>query len=151
MSQRLLVGLALAMGIGVFAPAVIEAQEASPIVQYRNSIMNAFRIHMGGVRTALGDTAPVGHAEQHAVAFAAMAQALANVFPEGTAGPGSRALPAIWQDRADFMNKVTAIQTATADLVTASRSGDTERMGAALQAVQGTCAGCHNTYRGPAN
>ena len=149
--QPLLAGLTMALAVGVATPAAVQAQDAAPIVTYRVSVMNAFRTHMGGVRAALGDTAPIGHAEHHAVAFERMAQALANVFPAGTAGPGSRALPAIWTDRNDFMNKVTAIQTATARLVTASRTGDSAQIGTALQAVQGTCSGCHQTYRGPAN
>ena len=84
-----------------------------------------------------------------AVAFERMAQALANAFPDGSAG--GRALPAIWENRDDFMNKVTAIQTASARLVTASRTGDAEQIGAAMQGVRATCGGCHNTYRGPAN
>ena len=113
--------------------------------------MNAFRTHMGGVSAALSDAAPIGHAEHHAIAFERMAQALANAFPEGSMGEDSRALPAIWDDRDDFLTKVTAIQTATARLVTASRTGDTEQIGTAMQAVRGTCGGCHNPYRGPAN
>ena len=149
--QRALAVLTLATGAAVVAPTIASAQDASPIVEYRQSIMQAFRTHMGGVRAALGDVAPMGHAEHHAVAFEHMAQALANAFPENTAGPGSRALPAIWENRDDFMNKVTAIQTATAQLVEAAGSGDAEVMSQALQGVQGTCAGCHQTYRGPAN
>ena len=47
------------------------------------------------------------------------------------------------------MNKVTDIQTATARLVTASRSGDADAIGSALQGVQQTCGGCHQPYRGP--
>jgi cytochrome c556 len=133
------------------APTTAAAQDGSPVVQYRQSLMEAFRTHMGGVRAALGDAAPLGHAEHHAVAFERMAQALANAFPAGSAGEGSRALPAIWETRDDFMNKVSAIQTATAGLVTATRSGDADTIGAALQAVQGTCGSCHDAYRGPAN
>jgi cytochrome c556 len=151
LSQCLFAVLAFVMVVGGVTPAVVEAQDASPVVEYRKSAMNAFRIHMGGVRAATSGTAPIGHAEHHAVAFEHMATALANMFPEGTAGPGSRALPAIWTDRNDFMNKVTAIQTASAALVTASRTGDAAQIGTALQAVQATCGGCHNTYRGPAN
>jgi cytochrome c556 len=150
-SQKILAGFALAVGIGMAAPMQAAAQDASPVVQYRKSLMGAFRTHMGGVRAAMSDAAPMGHAEHHAVAFERMAQALANAFPEGTAGPGSRALPAIWENRDDFMDKVTDIQNATARLVTASRSGDAEAIGAALQGVQGTCGGCHTSYRGPAN
>ena len=135
----------------IAAPTTAAAQDGSAVVQYRQSLMEAFRTHMGGVRAALGDAAPIGHAEHHAVAFERMAQALANAFPAGSAGEGSRALPAIWENREDFMNKVSAIQTATAGLVTATRSGDADTIGEALQAVQGACGSCHNSYRGPAN
>jgi cytochrome c556 len=150
-SQNIFVGLALAMSLGIAPPMQVAAQDASPVVQYRQSLMGSFRTHMGGVRAAIGDAAPMGHAEHHAVAFERMAQALANAFPEGPAEPGSRALPAIWENRDDFMDKVTDIQNATARLVTASRSGDVEVIGAALQGVQATCGGCHTSYRGPAS
>lgn len=133
------------------APTSVAAQEASPVAQYRQSLMESFRMHLGGVRAALGDAAPIGHAEHHAVAFERMAQALANAFPAGSAGEGSRALPLIWEDRNDFMDKVTALQNATVRLVTVTRSGDSAAMGDALQAVQGTCGSCHNVYRGPAD
>ncbi|MEM7415181.1 MAG: cytochrome c [Gemmatimonadota bacterium] len=142
---------ALAALVALGAPALVHAQDASPEAQYRQSLMQAFRMHMGGVRTAMGDAAPIGHAEHHAIAFQRMATALANAFPEGSDGPGSRALPAIWENRDDFMDKVSEIQDATARLVTASRSGDSEAIGSALQAVQGTCGSCHQPYRGPAN
>lgn len=128
-------------------PLQVAAQDASPVAAYRQSIMQSFRAHMGGVRAALGDAAPAGHAELHAVSFQNMAQALANAFPEGSDGPGSRALPAIWEDRSDFMNKVSAIQSASAALVTASRSGDADAVQSALQGVQGTCGSCHQPYR----
>jgi cytochrome c556 len=150
--RRLIAGVALGAALGAAAPAVVAAQDAgAPAIEYRISLMQAFRTHMGGVRAALGGPAPVGHAEHHAVAFERMAQALANAFPAGSTGEGSRALPAIWDDRDDFMDRVTEIQTATAQLVTASRSGDADAIGQALQAVQATCGSCHNTYRGPAN
>ena len=149
LSRSLFAGLALAVGFGVAVPAALEAQEE--VIEYRKSLMQAFRVHMGGVGAAMGEAAPMGHAVHHAEAFEGMAQALANAFPSGSAGEGSRALPAIWENRNDFMNKVTAIQTASAALVAASRSGDAEAVGAAMQGVRGTCGGCHQTYRGPAN
>ena len=133
------------------APAALQAQDHSDIIEYRQSIMNAFRTHMGGVGAALANTVPMDHAGNHAVAFHEMAQSLANVWPAGSTSPDSRALAAIWQNRDDFMNKVTAIQSATSDLVDATESGDGDAVGAALQAVQGTCRSCHTDYRGPAN
>jgi len=76
-----------------------------------------------------------------------MTVALANVFPAGSGGAGSRALPAIWEDRDDFMDKVTAIQSASAALVSAAQAGDPDGVTSALQAVQGSCRACHQTYR----
>jgi cytochrome c556 len=149
-SRALLTALALLLVGGLAAPTRTAAQDASPEAQYRQSLMGAFRLHTGAIRAALGGAAPLGHAVHHAIAFESMAQSLANAFPSGSGGPGSRALPAIWADRDDLMDKVTAIQMAAAELVSAARSGDEEAIGAALQAAQGTCRGCHGTYRGPA-
>jgi cytochrome c556 len=149
LSKTLVLAVSLVIGAVLLAPAAVQAQDGPTVVDYRQSLMQAFRTHMGGIGAAMGDAAPIGHAEHHAVSFERMTQALANAFPEGATG--GRALPAIWADRDDFMDKVTAIQTASARLVTASRTGDAEAIGSAMQAVRQTCGGCHNTYRGPAN
>ena len=146
MKRSTLAGLALVAVTGLL-PSGLVAQDASPIAAYRQSLMQAFRTHMGGVRAAMGDDVPAGHAQIHAEAFAGMAQALANAFPAGSDGPGSRALPAIWENRSDFMDKVSAIQSASAALVDAAESGDSGAIQSALQGVQGTCGACHQPYR----
>lgn len=150
-SNSLIGRLALAAALAT-APTAVEAQDDhSAVIEYRQSIMQSFRTHMGGVRAALANTVPMDHAANHAVAFHEMARSLANAFPEGSTSPDSRALPAIWQNRNDFMNKVSAIQSATSDLVDAAEAGDSEAVGAALEGVQGTCRACHTDYRGPAS
>ena len=148
--RHLICGLVLAAGAAILAPHALSAQDASPEAAYRQSLMGAFRLHMGGIRAATAGTVPAGHLELHATSFERMAQALANAFPEGS-GEGSRSAPAIWENRSDFMDKVSAIQSASAQLVTASRSGDMDAVGAAMQGVQGTCGDCHRDYRLPAN
>ncbi|MGB1656901.1 MAG: hypothetical protein ACPHO4_06095, partial [Longimicrobiales bacterium] len=65
--KSLFAALAVAVGLGVGAPTGIEAQE--DVVEYRQSLMQAFRMHMGGVGAAMGDAAPMGHAVHHAQAF----------------------------------------------------------------------------------
>ena len=147
--KRLLTALVVTAGVGFTAPTAVAAQEASPEAAYRQSLMGALRLHMGAIRAVTSGVAPAGHVEHHAVSFERMAQALANAFPEGS-GEGSRALPAIWENRNDFMDQVSSIQSASAQLVTAARSGDADAIGAAMQGVQGTCGDCHRGYRGPA-
>jgi cytochrome c556 len=148
--QSLVAGLALAVMAALGTPTLVAAQDASPQVEYRKSIMQGFRLHQGAVRAVLDGAAPAGHVVHHAAALQGMAAALANAFPAGPPGPGSRALPAIWENRTDFMNKVSAIQSASAALSQAATAGDTAAINAAFQAFGATCAGCHQTYRGPA-
>lgn len=150
LSQCLLAGL-VAVSAVVATPDSASAQDASPEAAYRQSIMQAFRLHTGAIRAALSGAAPAGHAQHHAVAFQHMATALANAFPEGSAGAGSRALPAIWENRMAFMNEVSEIQSASTRLAEAAQSGDADAIGSALRTVQGTCGSCHDTYRGPAS
>ncbi|MDH3272279.1 MAG: cytochrome c [Gemmatimonadota bacterium] len=147
---RATVGIAIAAAIAATSPGALAAQDHGPVIEYRQSVMDAFRTHMGGVNAATSGTAPMGHARYHAVAFHEMAMALANVFPQGSMSDDSRALAAIWENRDDFMNKVSDIQGAAQRLVAAAESGNPETIGAAVTAVQGTCRGCHTTYRGPA-
>ena len=145
--RSLFASLALVVGVGLGAPSDLEAQRK--VVEYRQSLTQAFRMHMGGVGAAMGDAAPMGHAVHHARAFNGMALALANAFPAGS--EGGRSVAAIWSGRDGFMDRVTAIQTATADLVEAAESGNAEAISAAIQAVRGTCGACHQTYRSPAS
>ena len=98
-----LVIVALALAAGA-APEIAQAQDdGSAVIEYRQSIMQSFRVHMGGVRAALRNTVPIDHARNHAVAFHAMAESLANAFPEGSMSSDSRALATIWEHRNDFM------------------------------------------------
>ena len=46
-SKTLFAGIAIAVGAGLAAPNSADAQEE--VVEYRQSLMQAFRMHMGGV------------------------------------------------------------------------------------------------------
>lgn len=146
-TSRISLTFVAALALVAGAPVSARAQNAEAVTEYRQSLMQSFRVHMGGVRAALEDVAPMGHALHHAESFERMALALANAFPANSVGPESGALPAIWEDRDTFMNQVTAIQTATVRLTEAAESGDAAAVGEALRAVQQTCRGCHQSFR----
>jgi cytochrome c556 len=75
---------------------------------------------------------------------------LPEAFPAGSAGEGSRSLPAIWENASDFTARVQAARTATDALLEAARGGNADAIGAAQQTLQQSCAGCHMACRGPA-
>ena len=68
-------------------------------------------------------------------------------FPEGSESGGeTRALPAIWQNKADFDQKASELQAlAAAAMETPPASLDEFR--STFAAVTRTCGGCHELYR----
>ena len=75
---------------------------------------------------------------------------MADWFPEGTgpdAGVKTEALPIIWESKADFNEKVAALQDAAAKLDTAAQGGNLTQIASAFQNAGGTCKACHDKYR----
>lgn len=68
-------------------------------------------------------------------------------FPEGSGTGDTRALPAVWSDRAGFEAAYRALGPALVNLRNAAASGDVAATGAALQATGGACGNCHRGYR----
>ena len=73
-----------------------------------------------------------------------------NWFPEGT-GPDSGvetdALAVIWEDKPDFLTKVSNMQGAAAKFNEVAQGGDAAAVGGAMQELGGTCKSCHDKYR----
>jgi cytochrome c556 len=72
---------------------------------------------------------------------------IAGLFPEGSGGPDSHALPAIWANKADFEAKANAFGDAAARLNDLAEAGDTAGFAAQVPVVQRGCAACHSLYR----
>ncbi len=78
------------------------------------------------------------------------AAGMADWFPEGTgpeSGVKTEALPIIWEEPADFNEKVTAMQDAAAQLETVAQEGDVAAIATAFKTTGGTCKSCHDKYR----
>jgi cytochrome c556 len=71
-------------------------------------------------------------------------------FPAGSGSGDTRALPAIWTDRAGFETANTNMVTQLRALQAAANSGDQAAFGATFQQTGATCGACHRPYRGPA-
>ena len=91
-----------------------------------------------------GDATKVGHAADGLDLFG---HSVAGLFPEGSAGPNSHALPAIWANKADFIAKANAFGDSAARLKQLSDAGDTAGFAAQAKVVASGCNGCHSKYR----
>ena len=147
--MRWKLGAVVAAGSLVAAVAVGMAQEkATGIVAYRQGVMKANAGHAQALQVALTDqTQLVGEAAYHAEAMKEGFEYLPDLFPAGSTAV-SRALPAVWDDRAGFEAAAKKAEELAGALVEALQSGDTAASLAAFQALgKDGCGGCHNTYR----
>jgi cytochrome c556 len=102
-----------------------------------------------GIRAALKNGSDIREQEAAADGLAMWAVAIPGMFPEGSALPGSRALPSIWSSKADFDRRAADYRQAALALRDLARSGDRTAFAAQVEVVQSKCAACHQRYRAP--
>ncbi len=88
--------------------------------------------------------------QEAAAAVPEATQGMADWWPEGSgpeSGVDTDALPGIWENMADFQEKVGNMQEAATNLNTAAQGGDMAAIGEAFKATGGTCKACHDDYR----
>ncbi len=129
---------------------------ATPLVQAhdendpRHKAMTSLADNM----KALAKMAKAGDMNQdkavtHADEIAETARRMLALFPEGSAGHGSRAKPEIWTDWPGFEKEAADFERAVDTLRAAAQSGEQAQLGAALTDVGKTCSSCHKQFRLP--
>lgn len=75
-------------------------------------------------------------------------QLIPQMFPPGSeTGHDTKALPAIWKDKAGFDKDAADFNAAAAKLSQVATTNDKAAFAAQYQAVGRTCGACHRTYR----
>ena len=138
--MRSLAALAAATLIGITTftanAGVIEDRKAN--FKANNASMRAI-----GAAIGAGDFETV---TREAEKIAAWAVVMPDYFPEG-GGEGTSAKPAIWTDFIGFKDAAEANYNAAEALITAAAKQDAQAAGEALQAIGGTCKGCHQKFK----
>jgi cytochrome c556 len=78
-------------------------------------------------------------------AFAESGEKVAPLFPESSKTGDTAALPAIWENKADFNAKLAKFASESKAAATATTSLDTFK--AQITEVRKNCGGCHQPYR----
>ena len=84
---------------------------------------------------------------QSASALAAWGRAIPGSFPPDASAAGTKALPAIWSDRAGFEARAADMSAAAGKFAELARAGDATALSAQWDVPKGTCAACHGKYR----
>ncbi|GAB4348626.1 MAG: cytochrome c [Oricola sp.] len=89
-----------------------------------------------------------GAAAAAAAAIARHAGRMPSLFPEGSDGDPSEALPAIWTEWDDFIAFVEALEASAAELSDAARQAtDADAIRPHFATVGQACSACHEDFR----
>ena len=149
MMKRFLCGaLALAL-VGLSLPVSAQDARVAGQVKLRQSAYTVLGAQMGIMAgmvqgRALFDAKAFQVAAERA---AFMATVVPDVFPAGSVNASSKAKPELWNNAAEFQKLMKDIQTRTAALVTAAKSGNLETIKPAFGATGASCKACHDKYK----
>lgn len=155
--RRFMLMLAAGAVSAVVLASGATAEEEGPFadaVEMRHGLMLQMATDLGKAGAMAKGEAPYDAAEagKAAANIAAIASVLSmDQFPEGSEyqkATDSFALPAIWANQDDFLQKVADLNTAAAEFQTAAAT-DVDGLKAGMEKIGGACAACHKAYRQP--
>lgn len=128
---------------GGAAPDPIDERQAmmQQMAAEAQDITEAFNIGAEGF-----DVAVIARAAQQ---MAASAHQIPALFPPGSTGPQSRALPLIWQRWSSFEQIAKELEQSAFSLSQAASAGDDETLDEKSLKVFSHCKACHDQFRRP--
>lgn len=115
--------------------------------QYRQAVMKSIGGHMSSMGTILKNQVHMEDLVFHARGLAGLADIAPEVFPEGSDTEKSKALPAVWENPEEFGKAMDRFIDAAEGMVTAAANEDMSEIIPAIQALGGSCKGCHDDFQ----
>lgn len=146
-STMLGLSLALLAFVTATSPSLAQSSDPAQVIRERREGLKAMGAQMeamNAIAQTRGDTQPAIARIETLQAFFAN---FADRFPADTQAGETRALPAVFTDRAGFTTALNNLNTQLTTLRAVAASGDAAGFGPALQATGATCGACHRAYR----
>ncbi len=117
-------------------------------IKYRHAIMEGMSSHVAAIMMiATGKIDARQHLQEHADAVQSLSEQLNLLFPEGSGGSETEALPAIWEDGEKFNAAIVKMQETAQALQQAAGSDDNKAIMGAFAKAGKSCKGCHEKFR----
>ena len=131
-------------------PAQSEKQARSA-VQFRQALLQVVRSNVGALGAMAKGQIPMDSTkiETNAMRIEQLSLMMEDYFRLDTRkfNANTEALPAIWEDYADFTGKISALTKASNALKVAAQNGNDSAYKANIGAVLKSCKGCHDSYK----
>lgn len=130
------------------APMLTAPAQAQDYIAIRKAGQSLMQGTFNGLLAAVTAKTDVTKQAYPARSMMAWMRVYPTLFPTGTdTGGNTRALPAIWSDRAGFEKADADFIAAAQKLADLAKDGDTEAFAAQVKAVGEACEVCHKDYR----
>ena len=133
--------------IAVMSFSQLSFADAKTEVAYRQAVMKSIGGHMSAIVVILKNQVHQGDLALHASGIAGLAEVAPEVFPAGSTSEKSKAKANIWEDAEGFGEAMDRFVAAADDMADAAKSGDMALIGKSVQALGGSCKGCHDEYQ----
>ena len=142
--------LVVLLSAALSLPAIAHIERSEPLQSLRQSYFAIVGMTFG----PMGDMVK-GDIEWNGEQFAAWASdlaAISSVTVERGFAPGSdkgktRAKPEIWDNKADFEEKLGNFRTQAAKLAEVAATGDRQAIAGQFRQTGGACKACHDNYK----
>ncbi len=118
-------------------------------MKYRKSVMTVMGNHFGRIGAMANGRVPFD--AKAAADSAAIVETMSKLpwegFVAGTDKGDTRALPAVWTEQAKFKERSEKLQTETAKLNAAAKTGNLDAIKTAFGAAGQSCKACHDDFR----
>jgi len=147
---RTMSALILVLAAGVLtAAAATRRDDADQLIAARQAGFKLQGAVFGGMKAVIDAKGDVKTQAFAASAVAGWARALPGLFPAGSDGGTTKALPTIWSDRAGFEKAAATLGTEAGKLADLAKAGDQPGFAAQWVVVRNACSACHDKYRVP--
>lgn len=148
--MNLKVSMALVLAAAVLStPAMAQFRSADDAVEYRKASFTVMAAHFGRIGAMANGRVPFDAkvAADNAAIVETMARLPWDAFGAGTDKGDTRALPAIWTEKAKFKEASDRLISETAKLNAAAKTGNLDAIKTAFGAVGQSCKACHDSFR----
>ena len=148
--KKTLLAAGVAIVVGGLAGAALAQVKPDVLVKQRQSAMTLIGKYWGPIAgMASGKVSPYNAdvVSRNATYLENLAQMPWDGFHESTKGEKSRALPAIWEQKAKFDELAQRLQTETIKLGQVARAKDEAGVKQQYAAVGKVCGACHESFR----
>ena len=149
LSRSMLMAGAALLGAATALPAAAQFAKPEDAIKYRKAGMTVMATHFGRVAGMANGKIPFDakSAADNAEIATTMSKLPYVAFLPGTDKGETRAEPKIWNETDKFNAAATKMQEEMAKLNVAAKSGDLDKIKAAVGDTGKSCKACHDNYR----